>query len=515
MATFNVFGNQIEVKADIIKYLEHMHWLENEKNQLMSKVESMIKNKTGVDEIFGIYTRWGFKDIGERIVERLVGYGLYDITWQTFCADRDGMLELAEATKAELEFEISAVQTRDAKSAAAYNSIVSNEFSRVKGLDFGIITSSFVSYMIYNSMNEKKLQKSQSQAYDNIDRRTEHLEQSYQKQMLSKIDQYYIDTYIPALFRATEKTFAYITNKYLELLCQCNQLDIEVINKLDVAKAQSILENNLKHVKDEEGKKALFVTCINYCPFNVNVYRYIVQNELLDADIIELMNYVGIADVITNEIRASVDKKNPVNSVGAIGQLALIEKKDRKEILASYFKDEYDEIIKKYANFAKIANERNNESFIKKLSTLEYVDEIKCQVSKVVTEERIQWLTENCGFDGLLAEIANLVNYTGELTYGNVIGAYVSPITEYAKDLFTKWEAEEEKRRIEEEKRKAEKERKRKELEEKRNKINAQISEQEQIVADNKHKLFGQGAKMKKDALARIEELKQELNNLR
>lgn len=47
-----------------------------------------------------------------------------------------------------------------------------------------------------------------------------------------------------------------------------------------------------------------------------------------------------------------------------------------------------------------------------------------------------------------------------------------------------------------------------KELEEKRNEISAKISEQEQIVASNKHKLFGQGAKLKKEALIRIEELK-------
>lgn len=514
MATFNVFGNQVEVSEDIVKYLEHIQWLEKEKDVLMSTVESMIKSKAEFNKFVGMYTKWGFKDIGEHIVAKMAQYGVFDKTWGNYACG-DGAIDLVNATQDTMMFEVSALASRDSKSNAMYNQIVSEEFSRVKGLDFGIITSSFVSYMVYNSMNEKEIQKSQEQAYENINRRISNLDTIYQNQMLNDIDKYYVQTFVPALLSSIEKNFVFVTNKYLEALNECNQLNMDEINKIDVAHSQSLLDNNLKLLNDIEAKKSLLVTALNYCPFNINIYKNIISEGLLDSEIVRLMDYVGVKDIILSEIRTKINKNNLINSTDTITQMSIIEGKDRKEIFASYFKDEYDEIIKKFAGFAKIVKEKNDESYIRKLPALEYEEEIKYQVSKVVTEERVNWFADNCGFNNMLNEIAQLVNFTGDLTYENVIAAYVTPITEYAKTLFTKWEKEEEMRRIEEEKRKEEENRKRKELEEKRNKINARISEQEQIVADNKHKLFGQGAKMKKDALLRIEELKQELDNLR
>lgn len=185
MAVFNIYGTQIEVDDGIINYLEHMHWLENEENQLISKVEGMIKNKAELDEFLGMHTKWGFKDIGDHIVAKLAQYGFYDTTWMDYVADGECIMKMAEVQMNALNFEISAIGTRDSKSSAAYNQIVSEEFSRVKGLDFGIITNNFASYMIYQSMNEKALEKSEAQAYDNVDLRTAHLDEIYQNQMLS------------------------------------------------------------------------------------------------------------------------------------------------------------------------------------------------------------------------------------------------------------------------------------------------------------------------------------------
>ena len=125
-----------------------------------------------------------------------------------------------------------------------------------------------------------------------------------------------------------------------------------------------------------------------------------------------------------------------------------------------------------------------------------------------MSRDRLQWLADNCGFDTILDEVASLVGFTGTISYESVIEAYVNPIAMYAEEMLTYWKEQEIKRKEEEE-------RKRKELEDKRNKINSEISKQEQIVEENKRKIFGQGAKMKKDALATIEELKQELYNLR
>ncbi|MCM1526683.1 MAG: hypothetical protein NC091_05495 [Bacteroides sp.] len=508
MACFTIYNTQIEVDDNLIKYLEHMHWLENEKDQLASKIEDMIKNKADLTDFSGLHTQWGFKEIGEHIVEKLSQYGFFDTTWMDYVVDGDCIMKMAEVQMNALNFEISAIGTRDNKSSAAYNQIVSEEFSRVKGLDFGIITNNFVGYMLYQSMNEKALQKSESQAYDNIGSRISHLENIYQNQMLNSIDRYYVETFIPGVLSVMEKTFAFITNKYLEALCKCGQLDEELIKKTDYAHSQSLIENNLKLLKDVEQKKALFVTSINYCPYNANIYRCIINEGLLESEVVELMDYVGVTCDIENQIKTTISKNNIANASEMINQLAILEKKDRKEIYASYFKDEYEDIKRKFDYFAQIVKGKKDEKFVRELSVSNLKNDIKRRISSIVSHDRLQWLADNCGFDKILNEVASLIDFTGNISYENVIEAYVNPIAMYAEELLAFWKEQEEKR-------KAEEERKRKELEEKRSKINTEISKQEQIVESNKHKFLGQGAKLKKEALARIEELKQELYNLK
>lgn len=508
MAVFNIYGTQIEVDDGIINYLDHMHWLENEKIQFISKIENMIKNKADYTEFSGIHTEWGFKEIGEHIVEKLSQYGFFDTTWMDYAIDGDCIMKMAEVQMNALNFEISAIGTRDSKSSAAYNQIVSEEFSRVKGLDFGIITNNFASYMIYQSMNEKALEKSEAQAYDNVDLRTAHLDEIYQNQMLSSIDRYYVETFIPGVLSVMEKTFAFITNKYLEALCKCGQLSEETIKKTDYTHSQSLIENNLKLLKDVDAKKTLFITSINYCPYNANIYRCIINEGLLEPEVVQLMDYVGVTSDIENQIKGAINKENISNASEMISQLAMIEKKDRKEIFASYFVDEYESIKNKFNYFAQMAKGKKDEKFVKKLSTSNLKNDLKKQLLNIVSQDRLQWLADNCGFDTILDEVASFVGFTGAVSYESVIEAYVNPIAMYAEEMLTYWKEQEIKRKEEEE-------RKRKELEDKRNKINSEISKQEQIVEENRRKIFGQGAKMKKDALARIEELKQELYNLR
>ena len=124
MAIFDVYNTKIEVDDNLIKYLDHMHWLENEKIQLLSKIENMIKNKADYTEFSGIHT-------------------------EDYAIDGDCIMKTAEIKMEALNFEISAIEMRDSKSSTAYNQIVSEEFDRVKGLDFGVITNNFIGYMLY------------------------------------------------------------------------------------------------------------------------------------------------------------------------------------------------------------------------------------------------------------------------------------------------------------------------------------------------------------------------------
>ena len=60
-------------------------------------------------------------------------------------------------------------------------------------------------------MNEKAIQQSETQAYNNISSRISNLEDIYQNQMLSSIEQYYVSVFVPGILKVIEKTFAFTT----------------------------------------------------------------------------------------------------------------------------------------------------------------------------------------------------------------------------------------------------------------------------------------------------------------
>ncbi len=233
-----------------------------------------------------------------------------------------------------------------------------------------------------------------------------------------------------------------------------------LIKKIDYARSQALIENNLKLLKDIEAKKALFVTAINYCPYNINIYRCIINEGLLESEIVKVMDHVGVTSDIENQIKATINKNNITNASEMINQLAMIEKKSSKEIFASYFKDEYENIITKFDYYAQIAKGKKNEKFVRELSASNYENDIKRHITNIVSQDRLKWLAENCGFDKILNEVASLIDFVGDISYENIIESYTNRIVVYAKELLSYWREQEEKRKVEEEHKRLEEERK-------------------------------------------------------
>ena len=77
-----------------------------------------------------------------------------------------------------------------------------------------------------------------------------------------------------------------------------------------------------------------------------------------------------------------------------------------------------------------------------------------------MSQDRLKWLAENCGFDKILNEVASLIDFVGDISYENIIESYTNRIVVYAKELLSYWREQEEKRKVEEEHKRLEEERK-------------------------------------------------------
>ena len=95
----------------------------------------------------------------------------------------------------------------------------------------------------------------------------------------------------------------------------------------------------------------------------------------------------------------------------------------------------------------------NNETYY-------YENDIKRHITNIVSQDRLKWLAENCGFDKILNEVASLIDFVGDISYENIIESYTNRIVVYAKELLSYWREQEEKRKVEEEHKRLEEERK-------------------------------------------------------
>jgi len=190
--------------------------------------------------------------------------------------------------------------------------------SQIHGMQFGILTSSIVSMMIYDVMNASEIRRSTEKAQ-------EYLETQRNRIMIQKdvaenqaSSKYIRETLKPSLESGLVEFFSALLGQYMKALSINKQINLDCIRGIDEVKSSRMIDNI--HLASD--KLDLLGKATALCPYNTQVYtaayKYGVLNKEL-GNIVQSLNCTGLSKRILVGIRnasgiTSDDRFNKVDS---------------------------------------------------------------------------------------------------------------------------------------------------------------------------------------------------------
>lgn len=381
----------------------------------------------------------------------------------------------------------------------AYN----NAYSQVTGNNFGIITNSVASALVYEIQNDYNVKKQSKQAYSQYESQLERIgaqaKEWFEKQWLAALSDY-TQFIIDNLYITTNSLFV----EFLLDFIDAGIFDDNIKDLSNNEKSNKIL-NNLELA---ENKKSILLKALEADPFNDEVYIKIVESGSLDEGVIIFANVCGMNNIIIDMLYSEVtnitktDNYNSSELNKKIYYLSLAKGVDELEIKQELFKSKINN-VNSCIKALKAAEEDIDHGLINDIfkQVVDFEGNISEKELNNYLDKKLNdfyELTDICGNDIILS-IFKEYNI-----FDDTIDKYKRSLLKlFANKLVLKKKiVDQENVRLAE-------------LQKERERVKNLISEQESILNQNKYKFFGEGAKAKKEAAKEIESLNIEYNKIK
>ena len=263
--------------ADVVTYVELVDFTNGIRDSLVScfkrkispSIESLESDTFMIPEM---------NEQATKFIRRLLKNDIYTRTANDYLHNRVYDLFLETKQKAIRQLISIRQEKLDTYRSGVEGAMYRKEAS-VTGLDFGIISGSFVNHMIYAYMNASEQTKQEKEALRTYNREIAELDRQaaeYDRQET----QYIHEHIIPAMHRVFT-LFAYeMLDQYVSDLIAAGLFDKAALEYIDLERSDDLLENlNLAG-----NKKAVIESAFIACPFNITVYMQAMKYDFLDYD---------------------------------------------------------------------------------------------------------------------------------------------------------------------------------------------------------------------------------------
>lgn len=380
-----------------------------------------------------------------KFISKLLDNDVYDRTANDYLKDNKGYKLFFDTKDKVLKQIISIRKEKLEVYRSGVQDAVYKKDSSVTGLDFGIISSSFVNHMIYAYMDASKQTKQEQEALKVYNREIAELDKvvaSYDQQEKS----YIFDNVIPAM-NTVFTYFAYeLLDKYVSDLIRVGKFDAAALGFINLERSNDLLKNlNLSNNKKEIIEKA-FVSC----PFNIDVYMQAMKYDLLDYESFLAANSFKqgkkILEFLKNSIGLAVYPQFTQPNIQSVTLLSCYTNKSIEEILFRHTASYSNAVINEYAKIIKALNEpeicraflrqcNEDDIFVKEVTSKRLANSL---VKKIVPNDIWDSLVKQCGhielFDKIVCFLPNKNNINSKQDLDNYLINTLSSAIEIVRE---------------------------------------------------------------------------------
>ena len=405
------FDKEYSIPSDVVTYVGLVDFTNGIRDNLVASFKKQIWPSIDVIESDNFMIP-AINDQVTKFVRKLLENDIYDRTANDYLQGNKGYELFLDTKKKVLRQIISIRQEKlDTYRAGVEGAIYRKEAS-VTGLDFGIISSSFVNHMIYAYMDASKQTKQEQEALKTYNREIAELDKQaaeYDRQE----NAYIADNVIPAM-NTVFTFFAYeLLDKYVSDLIKVGKFDKAALDFINLERSNDLLEN----INLAGNKRAVIESAFVACPFNMAVYMHAMKLEMLDEDTFETANVFKQGSKIISFLKESLGTADYPNFVEpnyySASLLARYENKSANDVLYQHTSSYANAVIREYGKIVKVLdNSSQCREYLRKLND----DEIfsgegtskqlaKSLVYSIAPNDNWNILVKQCGHADLLERL--------------------------------------------------------------------------------------------------------------
>lgn len=472
MSNMNVkfIGKEYSIPEDVIAYVGLVDFTNEIRDALMASFKRKIGSNIDVIESDDFMIA-DLSEQASKFVRKLLDNDVYNRTANDYFQNNKGYDLFVDTKKKVLRQLISIRKEKLETYRAGVEDAIHRKESSVTGLDFGIISSSFVNHMIYAYMDASKQTKQEKEALKTYNREIAELDKQaaeYDRQE----NAYISENVIPAM-NTVFTFFAYeLLDKYVSDLIKAGKFDKVALDYIDLERSNDLLKN----LGLSNKRTAILESAFVACPFNIAVYMQAMKYDLLDYDSFQTAKVFKQDHHVLSFFReswgeVSFPAKFNIN-YHCINVWASLTGKSSFDLLRGLTEQYATGVMKAYSRVAdimadkstccKIIGELREDVILSGASIC--VGKAREYVEPIVPATIWEQLTERCGHTDLLSRIKKCFPSVEELQSkkdfdSSVTEQLAARFEDARKELAEQIEArraEEERQRIEREKQKAE-----------------------------------------------------------
>lgn len=405
------FDKEYSIPSDVVTYVGLVDFTNGIRDNLVASFKKQIWPSIDVIESDNFMIA-AINDQVSKFVRKLLEHDIYDKTANDYLHGNKGYELFLDTKKKVLRQIISIRQEKlDTYRAGVEGAIYRKEAS-VTGLDFGIISSSFVNHMIYAYMDASKQTKQEQEALKTYNREIAELDKQaaeYDRQE----NAYIADNVIPAM-NTVFTFFAYeLLDKYVSDLIKAGKFDKAALDFINLERSNDLLEN----INLAGNKRAVIESAFVACPFNMAVYMHAMKQEMLDEDSFETANIFKQGSKIISFLKESLGAADYPNfaepNYYSASLLARYTNKSTNDVLYQHTSSYANAVIREYGKIVKALDSPNQcRDYLRKLNDDEVLSGegtskrlTKSLVYSIITNDSWNILVKQCGHSDLLERL--------------------------------------------------------------------------------------------------------------
>ena len=433
-----------DIPNDVLLYVDLLAFTEDIKDNLIKTFFTKIKYSIDRIEDKDFLEREIGVEAG-RFIAKLCENNIYNKTVNDYLNGNKGYEFFHTASREALNKIIALRKARNAAYEAGVQDAIYRKEASVTGLDFGIISGSFVNHMIYASMNASKEKEQEEAALKQYNKEIAELEKSVTSACEASEREYVDTVYIPSIkLSFTALVYGWL-DSYIKDLIDNGRFDRTALRYVDLERSNDLLENlNLA-----TNKSAILENAFLACPFNIAVYMKALYYELLDYTSFKTAKMYKQSEEILDFLRNNLGEISyPQHfkiNYHCVELMAIFTEQPLVDVLHSLTKEYVSEIVSAYSNINKMLH---NEDLCRKAIKGYAIEEILSgksianreanrRVKSIVSDSVWEQLVDKCGYVNLFDMIKNASltdsNTTKKSDLDNLLIERLEPCLENAR----------------------------------------------------------------------------------